>query len=277
MSFLDQPPRPDQETATAPELTRCGIQSGLGLSSFRELLTSRGIQLVLHDLDMTLVDSRPLYVGLEIATARNFGFHDAAAIRQRHNETEHLSSREIMRALYEVCGGWAGTGVEFEKFDGYFSSQLSAIFAGDIEPEIPPEEIPGARKLVEVVSDLCIPQLITTGARPHGAKVLLIHSGLEELFTPKQIKTVSEIGSDKSTLQFWKAVLGDSDPQYCLGLEDNAEAARWMIEVGKLGTVLVRPSRDGIGALLELKREYPDILFIEPDWTILTKHEGNSE
>jgi beta-phosphoglucomutase-like phosphatase (HAD superfamily) len=233
-------------------------------SPFLRDLAREGYHAACFDLDMTLVDSAPVYISLEIATCAHFGFNQPKAILDRHVELQARSGEEIMRGIYDLAGGAAALGCSIEDFNQHFMGLVKRWSQGSFELEIKPRAVEGARELVELVQPLFSRSLVATGSRSPVAQLLLRDSGMSDLFTHDRLYCSDLLPFKKHDPEYWPHVLQGQDPAKAVGFEDNPEAASWMLKAG-FGRVAVRPWRH-FAEIQDLCAQFPGRVQLVAGW-----------
>jgi len=233
-------------------------------SEFVHSLVRDGFRVACFDLDMSLVNSAPVYISLEIATCAHFGFTDAAAVTKRHRELQARSGDEIMMGLYQLGGGERGLHCDLREFNDHFMGLVRRWSEGKMDLELPPEPMPSARELVEAVKPLVTRSLIATGSKTPVAQLLLRDSGMADLFESSELMCSDVMPYKKSDPSYWPHVLQGEDLSRVVGFEDNPEAASWLLDAG-FGRVMLRPWRE-FDELSELQRRFPARLQVVNEW-----------
>ncbi|RMD87011.1 MAG: hypothetical protein D6808_02210 [Candidatus Dadabacteria bacterium] len=139
------------------------------LSDTLQRLCVRG---AVFDLDLTLVDSQPVYISLETLTCHHLGFTNDSEIRKRDQELIASSGVDIMRGMYDLCGGKEGTGVTFGDFFSYYQTLVQKLLSGESITNVFPKLVPGADALVDVPLSMGIVSVIATGSQRSMAEFL---------------------------------------------------------------------------------------------------------
>jgi len=239
-------------------------RAGRAHSEFVATLVRDGFRIACFDLDMSLVNSAPVYISLEIATCAHFGFTDAAAVTRRHRELQARSGDEIMQGLYDLGGGKDALRCELNEFNAHFMALVQRWSAGETSLELPPHPMPSARELVEVVRPAMQRALIATGSKTPVAELLLRDSGMMDLFERGDIVCSDVTPYKKNEPAYWPHVLRGEDPSRAVGFEDNPEAAAWLLAAG-FGRVVLRPWRH-FDETADLIRRFPDRLRLVNEW-----------
>lgn len=232
-----------------------------------QLVRSLGLTHAYFDLDLTLVDSRPVYLSLEMATCAAFGFSDRNLVYERHMDLIARSSEEIMRGMYDLSGGPAKTGVSFEEFHRFYKEKVRRLFHGEDEPELSPERIECAHELVLAVKELDLIARVATGSNRHMAELLLRNTDLDSHFNLTSDMTCSDdTPMKKHEPGFWEHVRGEVAGEKIVGFEDNPEASRWMLEHGGFAHVYLR-APEPQAEICSLLQDHQDRIQVVPCWS----------
>jgi beta-phosphoglucomutase-like phosphatase (HAD superfamily) len=203
------------------------------------------------DLDMTLVDTSQVYTELEIATCAHFGFDDAEQVRKKHYQLQSLAGEEIMNGLFNLGrahGAFAQT--NFHDFYAHFHNLVAQLRAGTLPLKLTIEPLAGARECLEILRQEEIPAIVTTGSARPLANWFLERGSFLDYFTPNCVVCAGEHAPSKATPEFWRPLLAEHGS--AIGLEDNVEAASWMLEHGVEHVFLRNWRKESSSALREL-------------------------
>jgi hypothetical protein len=118
--------------------------------------------------------------------------------------------------------------------------QLSAVKANGFPAEV--AQVQDAMPLVCALKyGLGLGLKIDSHAPRHAAERFVSDAGYGALLEPGDL-ICSDFEPGKESPLHWQAVLGGVPPEHVLGLDDIPSGARWMLEKGGLGLVIVRPS-----------------------------------
>jgi beta-phosphoglucomutase-like phosphatase (HAD superfamily) len=183
------------------------------------------------DLDMTLVDTSQVYTELEIATCGHFGFDNANEVRKKHYELQSLAGHEIMNGLFNLGRAHgAFTRTSFDDFYAHFHALVAQLRAGTLPLELNLEPLPGARDCLDLLRAADVPAIVTTGSARPLANWFLERGNFSDYFAPDCVVCAGEYAPTKATPEFWRPLV--IEYRKVIGLEDNVEAAGWMLENG---------------------------------------------
>jgi hypothetical protein len=134
----------------------------------------------------------------------------------------------------------------------------------------------GTRLILSCLAADLEPRIFTNSYRD-GIEYFLNHMGYSAFISPDSAFCADDFilqgeRVDKSKEEFWKiATIDIKDPSKIVVFEDNPTAARWALELGKVGFVFIRDEIQLGQDFRGVKADFPGKVFIAHDWQHLAE------
>lgn len=274
-----------------------------GFPALTQFLIERGFELVGFDFDMTLGWTKTFYTKAEhkaielafkeLGEKSDYSIADAKKVHHKHiHEStagllpaharasglvrDDLSQAENERRLQILSRKFSFL---MEMFDREWQENQDPnyepyhrLFATMPDEGIVVERVRGGTRLILscLAADL-EPRIFTNSYRDR-IQYFLNHMGYSALISPDSAFCADDfilqgIKVNKGKEEFWKiATIDVRDPSKIVVFEDNPTAARWALELGKVGFVFVRNEMQLGQDFSELKADFPGKVFVVHDW-----------